>query len=581
MNAMGSDYIREVNVVKFVRVGYFKMLLGVYVYFIEYKQRNIFIWLSTDGDVENFMKIYVESIIRDISSLLALVSWYGKKYRDNTFIMKRFINGRGFWCLGGKAVKNYREKSVDVVGYDEFVVFDDDIEQEGFSTFLGDKRIEGSVWLKFIRGFTLKVRGICQIERVVSEFSYFMRFYVVCSYCGEEQYFKFGDKETSFGFKWTSDDFFSVFYFCEYNVCVIRQQELDFIDVRYICEKIGIWIRDGIFWFSLFGEEIELFDSVIFYIWIAYSSFIIWVQIVKDWMKTKGDTGKRKIFVNITFGETWEAKIGERSDVEVMVERKEYYLAFVFDRVVYLIVGIDFQLDRYEMRVWGWGSGEESWLIDRQIIMGRYDDEQTLLRVDEVINKIYIRRNGVEMSIFRICWDIGGIDSIIVYERSKKYGLFRVIFIKGVFVYGKSVVSMLRKRNKNGVYFIEIGTDIAKEQIYNRFILTSEGDESFFGVVYFSNNSDIFDLIEAQQLIVEEQVEKWVDGRKKILWDSKKRRNEVFDCFVYALAALRISIFRWQLDFSALLASLQEEDGVVINKKILVDYVRVLFGEDE
>ncbi|MFP1495826.1 hypothetical protein ACLB1Q_05035 [Escherichia coli] len=27
-----------------------------------------------------------------------------------------------------------------------------------------------------------------------------------------------------------------------------------------------------------------------------------------------------------------------------------------------------------------------------------------------------------------------------------------------------------------------------------------------------------------------------------------KRRNEALDCFVYALAALRISISRWQLD---------------------------------
>ena len=38
----------------------------------------------------------------------------------------------------------------------------------------------------------------------------------------------------------------------------------------------------------------------------------------------------------------------------------------------------------------------------------------------------------------------------------------------------------------------------------------------------------------------------------------QKRRNEALDCFVYALAALRISISRWQLDLSALLASLQE-----------------------
>ncbi|WP_407345695.1 terminase gpA endonuclease subunit [Escherichia coli] len=491
MNAMGSDYIREVNVVKSARVGYSKMLLGVYAYFIEHKQRNTLIWLPTDGDAENFMKTHVEPTIRDIPSLLALAPWYGKKHRDNTLTMKRFSNGRGFWCLGGKAAKNYREKSVDVAGYDELAAFDEDIEQEGSPTFLGDKRIEGSVWPKSIRGSTPKVRGTCQIERAASESPHFMRFHVACPHCGEEQYLKFGDKETPFGLKWTPDEPSSVFYLCEHNACVIRQQELDFTDARYICEKTGIWTRDGILWFSSSGEEIEPPDSVTFHIWTAYSPFTTWVQIVKDWMKTKGDTGKRKTFVNTTLGETWEAKIGERPDAEVMAERKEHYSAPVPDRVAYLTAGIDSQLDRYEMRIWGWGPGEESWLIDRQIIMGRHDDEQTLLRVDEAINKTYTRRNGAEMSVSRICWDIGGIDPTIVYERSKKHGLFRVIPIKGASVYGKPVASMPRKRNKNGVYLTEIGTDTAKEQIYNRFTLTSEGDEPLPGAVHFPNNPDI------------------------------------------------------------------------------------------
>ncbi|WP_311763919.1 phage terminase large subunit family protein, partial [Escherichia coli] len=289
MNAMGSDYIREVNVVKSARVGYSKMLLGVYAYFIEHKQRNTLIWLPTDGDAENFMKTHVEPTIRDIPSLLALAPWYGKKHRDNTLTMKRFTNGRGFWCLGGKAAKNYREKSVDVAGYDELAAFDDDIEQEGSPTFLGDKRIEGSVWPKSIRGSTPKVRGTCQIERAASESPHFMRFHVACPHCGEEQYLKFGDKETPFGLKWTPDDPSSVFYLCEHNACVIRQQELDFTDARYICEKTGIWTRDGILWFSSSGEEIEPPDSVTFHIWTAYSPFTTWVQIVKDWMKTKGD----------------------------------------------------------------------------------------------------------------------------------------------------------------------------------------------------------------------------------------------------------------------------------------------------
>lgn len=43
MNAMGSDYIREVNVVKSARVGYSKMLLGVY---IERKQLDDFFELD-------------------------------------------------------------------------------------------------------------------------------------------------------------------------------------------------------------------------------------------------------------------------------------------------------------------------------------------------------------------------------------------------------------------------------------------------------------------------------------------------------------------------------------------------------
>ncbi|MDV1934832.1 phage terminase large subunit family protein, partial [Escherichia coli] len=277
-------------VVKSARVGYSKMLLGVYAYFIEHKQRNTLIWLPTDGDAENFMKTHVEPTIRDIPSLLALAPWYGKKHRDNTLTMKRFSNGRGFWCLGGKAAKNYREKSVDVAGYDELAAFDEDIEQEGSPTFLGDKRIEGSVWPKSIRGSTPKVRGTCQIERAASESLHFMRFHVACPHCGEEQYLKFGDKETPFGLKWTPDDPSSVFYLCEHNACVIRQQELDFTDARYICEKTGIWTRDGILWFSSSGEEIEPPDSVTFHIWTAYSPFTTWVQIVKDWMKTKGDT---------------------------------------------------------------------------------------------------------------------------------------------------------------------------------------------------------------------------------------------------------------------------------------------------
>ncbi|MCQ4856675.1 phage terminase large subunit family protein, partial [Escherichia coli] len=104
-----------------------------------------------------FMKSHVEPTIRDVPALLELAPWFGRKHRDNTLTLKRFSSGVGFWCLGGAAAKNYREKSVDVVCYDELSSFEPDVEKEGSPTLLGDKRIEGSVWPKSIRGSTPKI----------------------------------------------------------------------------------------------------------------------------------------------------------------------------------------------------------------------------------------------------------------------------------------------------------------------------------------------------------------------------------------------------------------------------------------
>ncbi len=46
--------------------------------------------------------------------------------------------------------------------------------------------------------------------------------------------------------------------------------------------------------------------------------------------------------------------------------------------------------------------------MDKIIIMGRPDEEETLLRVDAAINKKYRHADGTEMTISRVCWDTGG-----------------------------------------------------------------------------------------------------------------------------------------------------------------------------
>ncbi|WP_396013937.1 phage terminase large subunit family protein [Escherichia coli] len=560
MNSMGNDRIRTVNLIKSARVGYTKMLLGVEAYFIEHKSRNSLLFQPTDSAAEDFMKSHVEPTIRDVPVLLELAPWFGRKHRDNTLTLKRFSSGVGFWCLGGAAAKNYREKSVDVVCYDELSSFEPDVEKEGSPTLLGDKRIEGSVWPKSIRGSTPKIKGFCQIEKAANESAHFMRFYVPCPHCGEAQYLKFGDDATTFGLKWEKGKPETVYYLCEYNGCVIRQSELDQTDGRWICDNTGMWTRDGLTFYSAGDEEIPPPRSISYHIWTAYSPFTTWVQIVYDWLDALKDPNGVKTFINTTLGEPYEEAVAEKLSFELLLEKVCHYDAQVPLRVVYLTAGIDSQKNRYEIYVWGWAPGEEAFLIDKQIIMGRPEDEDTLKRVDAVIRKKYRHADGTEISISRVCWDTGGIDQDIVYQRSRKHGTFFVLPIKGASVYGKPVITMPKKRNQRGVFLCEVGSDTVKEMLYARFALPVVSASEVAPYTFrFPDNPDIFSDVEAKQLVAEELVEKVVNGRVKLQWDARKRRNEALDCLVYAYAALRISVQRWQLDLDALARARRDE----------------------
>jgi len=271
LNAMGNDEIRTVNVVKSARLGYTKMLLAAAGYLLEHKKRNILTFSPTDTDAESFMKTHLKTMVRDVPVVLDLAPWFGKKHPDNTLSALRFANGKQFFVHGGKAARNYREKSVDAVIYDELAAFDEDIEKEGSPTTLGDKRLEGSTFPKSIRGSTPKVRGLCQIEAAAEESPHKLRFHVPCPHCAERQVLKWGGPDTDFGIKWDEGKPETAFYQCEHTGCVIRQHELQdesrdhsIKDGVWVCDETAIWTRDGIDWFDSAGEPIPTPESVAF-----------------------------------------------------------------------------------------------------------------------------------------------------------------------------------------------------------------------------------------------------------------------------------------------------------------------------
>lgn len=127
-----------------------------------------------------------------------------------------------------------------------------------------------------------------------------------------------------------------------------------------------------------------------------------WGEIVSEWLKAKGDPLKERRFIT--------RRSANLSDVatsscytDILVNRRQKYASQVPDGVVYITGGIDSQTSgRYECYV-GWGA-EECWLIDKTIVLGCYDEEDTLQRVDGVIRKQYRRSDGTTIGVSRWAW---------------------------------------------------------------------------------------------------------------------------------------------------------------------------------
>lgn len=565
LNAMGNDLIKVVNLHKSARVGYTKMLMANVGYKIQHKKRNVLTYCPTDPDADELMKRHVETMIRDVPLLLDLAPWYGRKHRDNTMDAKRFENQKMLWCLGGKAARNYREKSPDEVIYDELSKFDADIEGEGSPTSLGDKRLEGATYKKSIRGSTLGIAGECQISRAAEKSPHFLRYHIKAPCCGAEQTLKWGGPDEPFGLKWRKSEsgrVESAYYLCEhcgggtfeYHEMVRAAKN----GGRYICDKTGIWTRDSMSWFSAAGLPVETPESVTFHIWTIYSTFTTWADIAAERIEVGKDRGKLKTFVNTTLGEVWEEDQGEKLDWEQLRARREVY-AKVPDRAVALFGGIDTQDDRYEGRVWAYGAGEEAWLVHRFILTGDPASTELRRKVGRELHRQFTRADGTLMRVERWCWDSGGHYSDEVRAESRKHGIQWVIPIFGASTYGKPIASFPRKKDRRSkVYLTEVGTDNAKELIYARLKLQPDGQRSVPGCMHLPADDLICDEDELQQLTSERK--KWVVHKlqRVMRWDSGGRRNEALDCAVYALAALRISQQRFGLDLD-LLASQNPE----------------------
>lgn len=264
-----------------------------------------------------------------------------------------------------------------------------------------------------------------------------------------------------------------------------------------------------------------------------------WDETIDEVLKAGSDPGRLKQVVNTVFAEPWIEK-GETLESDELYNRREIYEAEVPSRVVAITSFTDIQKNRVETSVYGWGAGEECWLIEHNIIHGRtegslYSDEDAVWgRLSKQLRKIYKKSNGALIDISLSGIDCGyATDEAITF--CKQNGAHRFIATLGrAKRAGQPIADVPNDPDKkHNIYRTIINVDDAKSTMKSRLEMSDIGP----GYVHFplieSLTKSFFKQFEGEELR-----HKMVKGVKTFYWHTSGR-NEAIDCYVGNLAMIR------------------------------------------
>jgi phage terminase large subunit GpA-like protein len=542
MDAFSNDDIEHVDVQKSKRVGYTKTVVGFMAYNIAHRRRKQAVWQPTDDDRDSFVKSEIEPAFAAIPAI-AKAKKAGKGAED-TIKLKTYRDSVAHF-LGGKAARSYRRITVAVAILDEWSGFDQQVEKSSDPGTLARGRLEGAPHPKFIGGSTPRVKGLCHVERSRLNAQADMRYNIRCPHCKEEHALMWGGKDVTYGFKWDKGRPETVRHVCPHCACEIRQAD-------YLANWVGAWvcIKTGIrygadqVWRNAAGHPIRPPKHVAFQIWAAYSPQRTWADIVDERLKAQaayraGDHGPLQGWTNETAGETWEV-MGERVEEHALQARAEPFpLGVVPVGGVHLTAGIDLQGNRWEIGIWAWGRGLESWPVDHCIIEGNPARDEDWAPVELYLQRRFKQAwHGGTLGISSISVDSGHHTHAVYNWARKMLGRMKVHVIKGSSEEGKPIkgtassqeIKWDGKRWPNGVKVWLIGTDTAKDLLHGQLQIAVPGP----GYVHFSQQ---LPREWYEQLTAEQRIPVRTPTGESYRWVKRRPRNEVLDTRNYAVHA--------------------------------------------
>lgn len=490
------------------QVGKTEVVLNTTGYYIDYDPSPMMIVQPTQKPMaEAFSKQRLAPMIRDTPCLRGKVADPKSRDSGNTMLEKSFAGG--FLALaGGNSPASLASRPIRVLMLDEVDRFPESAGAEGDPVDIATRRTETFWNRKIVRTSSPTIKGGSRIEASYDEGDQ-REYHVPCPHCGDLQ-----------TLKWSQVDF---------------DKDDPNTEARYLCEHCGEFIEHRHKrWMLARGEWISTQPShghASFRINRLYSPFATWAQVAKDFLKAQGDNERLKVWVNTSLGESWEEEADKVEAMPLYRRREPYQL--VPAQVSVVTAGVDVQADRFELELVGWGEGEESWGLHYERLYCDPTTPNAWQMLGNALRRQLKAETGELLQARLACIDSGYLsDEVYKFCQPNPRAL---IPVKGSSEASKPVINFPLKPTKDRVYLTILGTDTAKDILFQRLEMDAPGH----GYCHWPI-ADCYDEEYFAQLTGEEKRRKYRRGRLQFEYHTTRARVEGLDCRIYAHAAVRI-----------------------------------------
>ena len=491
--------------------------------------------LPTVEIAEKASKQRLAPMFDESPALRELIAPARSRDSGNTLLSKEFRGGV-FMMTGANSAAGLRSMPIKWLFMDEVDAYPSDVEGEGSPIALAEKRTTTFSRRKVLLVSTPTVKETSRIE-IEYDRSDRRRYFVPCPHCGHMQWLRwrgFNDDTTDprakqYRLVWTDTERTKPAYVCEDCGCHIEERHKTQMlrDGEWRPTAIGDGVTRGYHISSLYSP----------------AGWKTWTEILREFEQASKDPALLKTFVNTTLGEAFEEAYSARLDAEGLAKRAESYeLLTVPHGGLVVTAGIDIQRNRVEIIQRAYGEGEESWLVNYQVVHGDPQRPEVWAQVLDVLDMEFTHASGAVLKTYAAGVDSGdGETTHAVYAFARDNRQRHVLAMKGQSQPGKAILGKPTKQDinirkqtiKRGVDLWPYGSDTAKSTVYLRLRNTDPGPGTFHWPAGLP--ADYW-----SQLTAEKQVTKMVNGFPKRVWTKKDSdRNEVLDCEGMALAALQ------------------------------------------